>query len=52
VEDIVVFIDHEQGVRERLQEQGYRSHAVLTLSEIKTTLFRAGRIDEAQFNLL
>lgn len=52
VEDIVVFIDHEQGVRERLQERGYRGHAVLTLSEIKTTLFRAGRIDEAQFNLL
>lgn len=52
VEDIVVFIDHEQGVRERLQEQGYRGHAVLTLSEIKNTLFRAGRIDEVQFNLL
>ncbi len=52
VEDIVVLIDHEQGARERLQEQGYRGHAVLTLSEIKTTLFRAGRIDEAQFNRL
>lgn len=52
VEDIVVFIDHEKGVKDRLQENGYRGHAVLTISEIAETLHQAGRIDEAQFKIL
>lgn len=52
VEDIVVFIDHEQGVKERLQTQGYRGHAVLTLSEIAQTLYQANRITSEQFELL
>ncbi len=49
VNDIVVFIDHEQGVKDRLQQNGYRSHAVLTISEITNTLHQAGRISEEQF---
>jgi uridine monophosphate synthetase len=49
VEDIVVFINHEQGVMERLQENGYRGYAVLTISEITETLYKAGRIDREQF---
>lgn len=49
VNDIVVFIDHEQGVKDRLQQNGYRSHAVLTISEITNTLYQAGRINEEQF---
>ncbi|MBX9257801.1 bifunctional orotidine-5'-phosphate decarboxylase/orotate phosphoribosyltransferase [Desmonostoc muscorum CCALA 125] len=49
VNDIVVFIDHEQGVKDRLQENGYRGHAVLTLSEITNTLYQAGRINDEQF---
>ncbi|WP_375495533.1 bifunctional orotidine-5'-phosphate decarboxylase/orotate phosphoribosyltransferase [uncultured Nostoc sp.] len=49
VDDIVVFIDHEQGVKDRLQQNGYRSHAVLTISEITNTLYQAGRINEEQF---
>ncbi|MEH2419670.1 MAG: bifunctional orotidine-5'-phosphate decarboxylase/orotate phosphoribosyltransferase [Nostoc sp.] len=49
VNDIVVFIDHEQGVKDRLQENGYRGHAVLTISEITNTLYQAGRISEEQF---
>jgi uridine monophosphate synthetase len=52
VHDIVVFMDHQQGVRARLQEHGYRSHAVLTISEITETLYEAGRINEAQFKAL
>ncbi|MBW4683567.1 MAG: bifunctional orotidine-5'-phosphate decarboxylase/orotate phosphoribosyltransferase [Komarekiella atlantica HA4396-MV6] len=48
VNDIVVFIDHEQGVRDRLQNNGYCSHAVLTISEITTTLYQAGRINDEQ----
>jgi uridine monophosphate synthetase len=49
VEDIVVFIDHEQGVKDRLRDNGYRAHSVLTISEITETLYQAGRINEEQF---
>ena len=49
VHDIVVFIDHEQGVKDRLRENGYRAHSVLKISEITETLYQAGRIDEEQF---
>lgn len=49
VQDIVVFIDHEGGVRDRLAENGYTAHAVLKISEINQTLYSAGRIDESQF---
>ncbi|MEH1905912.1 MAG: bifunctional orotidine-5'-phosphate decarboxylase/orotate phosphoribosyltransferase [Nostoc sp.] len=49
VNDIVVLIDHEQGVKDRLQQNGYRGHAVLTISEITNTLYQAGRINEEQF---
>lgn len=52
VEDIVVMVDHEQGVRDRLKAQGYRAHAVLTISEITQTLYQSGRISEAQFQVL
>ena len=49
IHDIVVFMDHEQGVKDRLRENGYRAHAVLTISEITETLYQAGRINEEQF---
>lgn len=49
VEDIVVFIDHEEGVKERLKAKGYRAHSVLTISEITDTLYAAGRINQEQF---
>jgi len=52
VEDIVVFIDHGQGVKDKLQENGYQAHAVLTLLEIAQTLYQSGRVDSEQFNLL
>jgi uridine monophosphate synthetase len=50
VEDIVVLIDHEQGVKDRLLENGYRGHSVFTLSEITETLYQAGRINQEQFS--
>src|SRR5579883_715007 len=50
VNDIVVLIDHEQGVKDRLRESGYQGHAVLRLSEIIETLYQAGRINQEQFN--
>ncbi|HBW30178.1 bifunctional orotidine-5'-phosphate decarboxylase/orotate phosphoribosyltransferase [Anabaena sp. FACHB-709] len=49
VHDIVVFIDHEQGVKDKLQANGYRGHAVLTISEITSVLHQAGRINDEQF---
>lgn len=52
VNDIVVFMDHEQGVKDRLRENGYQAHAVLTISEITETLYAAGRISEEQFKTL
>jgi len=52
VHDIVVFMDHEQGVKDRLRENGYRAHAVLTISEITQTLYEAGRIDREQYKAL
>jgi uridine monophosphate synthetase len=52
VEDIVVFIDHEQGVKEKLKEQGYCGHSVLTLSEIAQTLKEGGRITGDQYESL
>lgn len=52
VEDIVVFIDHEQGVKDKLRANGYQAYSVLTLSEITETLYQAGRINEEQFHSL
>jgi uridine monophosphate synthetase len=52
VDDIVVFMDHEQGVKDRLRANGYRAHSVLTISEITQTLYQAGRINEEQFQAL
>jgi uridine monophosphate synthetase len=52
VYDIVVFIDHEEGVKDRLRENGYQAHAVLTISEITETLYQAGRINEEQYSAL
>jgi uridine monophosphate synthetase len=48
VRDAVVLIDREQGGRNRLQEQGYELHAVMTLSQILGVLERKGRISAAQ----
>ena len=52
VEDIVVFINHEQGVKDRLKEHGYRAHSVLSISEITETIYQANRINEEQFQSL
>jgi uridine monophosphate synthetase len=52
VEDIVVFLDHEGGVKDKLKANGYNAYSVLTISEITETLYAAGRIDEEQFQRL
>ena len=50
IDDIVVFIDHEGGVKDRLANNGYRAHSVLNISEITQTLYESGRIDRQQYN--
>ena len=52
VEDIVVLIDHEQGVKDKLQVNGYRAHSVLSLAEIAQILYQANRINTEEFQLL
>jgi uridine monophosphate synthetase len=52
VEDIVVFIDHEEGVKTKLKKQGYNAYSVLTISEITQTLYDAGRINYEQYQSL
>lgn len=49
IEDIVVFIDHEGGVIDRLANNGYRGHSVLSISEITETLYESGRISQNQY---
>jgi uridine monophosphate synthetase len=38
VRDIVVFLDREQGGRQRLEEKGYRLHSVATMTQLLRTL--------------
>ncbi|MEB3228695.1 MAG: bifunctional orotidine-5'-phosphate decarboxylase/orotate phosphoribosyltransferase [Synechocystis sp.] len=52
VQDIVVLIDHGDGVNQRIQAQGYRPHAVLAIGEITETLYGAGRLTEEQYATL
>jgi uridine monophosphate synthetase len=44
VEDVLVLIDREQGGGEDLAEQGYRLHAVLTLTQLLNALKASERI--------
>ena len=50
IEDIVVFIDHEGGVKDRLADNGYNAYSVLGISEITNTLYESGRINQKQYN--
>ncbi len=52
VTDLVVLIDHEGGVRAKMQAHGYQTHAVFTLSEISHTLYRTKRITETQYDTI
>jgi uridine monophosphate synthetase len=52
VSDLVVLIDHEGGVRDKMQAQGYQTHAVFTLSEISKTLYETQRITESQYGAI
>jgi len=44
VQDVVVLIDRQSGARQALAEQGFRLHAVLTLTEMLDHWERSGRV--------
>ena len=56
VENVVVFIDHggaaDRSARQRLEQAGYRCHAVLDIHRITAVLHRAGRLSHAQAAVL
>jgi uridine monophosphate synthetase len=49
VNDVVVLVDREQGGAAKMAELGLNLHAVLTISEIMTTLKESGSIDSATY---
>jgi uridine monophosphate synthetase len=52
VTDIVVLIDHEGGVRDKIRDRGYQAHAVFTLSEISQILYQTARITAAEYDTI
>jgi uridine monophosphate synthetase len=56
VEDVVVFIDHggsaDLSARHRLEQAGYRCHAVLDIHRITAVLHRSGRLSDDQAAVL
>ncbi len=49
IKDIVVLVDREQGGREDLEKRGYRLHAILSISEVLTVLFQAGKLSQEKY---
>ena len=45
VEDVVVFLDREQGGRGNLENNGIKVHSVTTVTDMLNILYMAGRID-------
>jgi uridine monophosphate synthetase len=43
--DVAVVLDRQQGGRQNLEHQGFRVHALFTLSELLNTLQQEGKID-------
>ncbi len=46
VRDAIVFLDREQGAKEKLAEHGIRLHAICTLSDVLNTLEKSGSINK------
>lgn len=48
VRDVIVFLDREQGGKERLEKEGCTVHSVCTMTEMLTLLHAAGKISADQ----
>lgn len=46
VEDIIVFVDREQGGKKRLSQKGFRVHSICTITEIATLLLEDRKIEK------
>jgi len=49
VKDVIVLIDREQGGKERLEEQGYKLHALISIFEIIDRLKNLKQISESKY---
>jgi uridine monophosphate synthetase len=45
---LIVVVDREQGGRERLEKQGYKVHALASVSELVSALLQAGHISRQE----
>jgi orotate phosphoribosyltransferase len=52
VTDAVVFLDREEGGREKLEKNGIKLHALLNISEIANKLYEIGAIEEEQLKTI
>jgi orotate phosphoribosyltransferase len=52
VSDVVVLLDREEGGREKLEENGIRAHALLSMGEIAEKLHELGTIDGEQLKTI
>jgi len=46
VKEAVVFLDREEGGKEKLEKSGIKIHTLLKISEVANTLYEMGAIDE------
>jgi orotate phosphoribosyltransferase len=46
VTDAVVFLDREEGGKQKLQKSGIKLHSLLKISEVASTLYELGAIDD------
>ena len=52
VTDAVVFLDREEGGKKRLEKSGIELHSLINISEIASTLYEIGTIDEEQLKTI
>lgn len=52
VTDTVVFLDREEGGKEKLEKSGIKLHALLNVSEIVNRLYETGTIDHEQLKII
>ncbi|HSV49459.1 MAG TPA: phosphoribosyltransferase family protein, partial [Candidatus Acidoferrales bacterium] len=46
VNDVVVFLDREEGGKQLLESNGVKVHALLNVSDVANSLFETGAIDK------
>lgn len=44
IDDVITFLDREQGGREKLKQSGYKLHSIINLTQVVDILYAAGKI--------